>query len=120
MMCGTAGVCQAPTVCCAQKIPPYFSCVALADFGPDNCEKPPDTTPSCTMPTDCTGGAVCCIEYAAGTVACQPAQVCQGATNAIICVTDEDCPTQAPGSCAPLPGLGDASIGISVCPQTQP
>jgi hypothetical protein len=117
MMCGTAGFCQAPKVCCAQKIAPYFSCVPLEDFGPDNCEKPPDITPSCTMPTDCTGGAVCCIEYAAGTVACQPAPVCQGASNAIICITDRDCPTQARGSCTPLAGIGDASTGINVCPQ---
>jgi len=115
-MCGTLGVCQAPTVCCAQKIAPYFSCVPLADFGPDQCEKPPSSTPSCAMPTDCDGGSVCCLEYAAEAVACQPVAVCSGANNFIICTTDRDCPTQASGSCTPVGGTSDAGFGISVCP----
>jgi membrane-associated PAP2 superfamily phosphatase len=51
-------------------------------------------------------------------VACQPAEVCQGANNAIICTIDRDCPTQAPGSCSPLGGGGaDAGFSIRVCPQ---
>ena len=70
------------------------------------------------MPTDCDGGAVCCLEYTAQAVACQPAAVCTGASNFIICTTDRDCPTQARGSCGPIPGIGDASIGLSVCPAT--
>ena len=70
------------------------------------------------MPTDCTVGSVCCVEYAAQAVACQPAEVCQGATNYILCTSDRDCPTQAPGSCSPLSGTGDAGLGIYVCPQT--
>jgi hypothetical protein len=117
MMCGTAGTCEPPTVCCAQKIAPYFSCVPLEDFGPDQCEKPPSITPMCTMPTDCTGGSVCCLEYAAMSVACQPVAVCTGANNFIICTTDLDCPTQARGSCSPLGGSADAGYPISLCPQ---
>ena len=115
IMCGTAGVCAAPTVCCAQRIAPYFSCVPLADFGPDQCEKPPPITPMCTMPTDCDAGSVCCAEVTAQTVACQPVAVCQAGNNYIICTTDRDCPIQAPGSCSPFPGTGDAGYGISVC-----
>jgi hypothetical protein len=113
--CGTAGDCQAPMVCCAQKIAPYFSCVPLEDFGADQCEKPPPSTPSCAMSTDCDGGAVCCLEGAALSVACQPTNVCQGANNYIICTTDRDCPTHAPGACSPYGGA-DAGVGISVCP----
>lgn len=87
MMCGTL-TCQQPTVCCLQKIAPYFSCVPLADFTMDNCEKPPPVTPSCTVPSDCDAGAVCCLQYATFSINCQAPTVCTGPSNYVACATD--------------------------------
>ena len=115
MMCGTAGTCQPPMVCCAQKIAPYFSCVALEDFGPDQCEKPPTVAPDCEVPKDCDSGKICCLQTAGiPALNCQP--TCQGAGNYQACVTDLDCPTQMSGSCGVIAGGPDAGYSISVCP----
>ena len=115
MMCGTAGVCPAPTVCCAQKIPPYFSCVQVEDFVRDQCEMPMSVAPECTVPKDCDSGKICCLQTAGvGMMSCQP--TCQGATSYQACVTDLDCPTQLPDSCHLLAGGPDAGFSVSVCP----
>jgi hypothetical protein len=117
MMCGTL-TCQQPNVCCLQKIAPYFSCVPLSDFTMDNCEKPPPVTPSCTVPSDCDGGAVCCLQYATFSINCQAPDVCTGPSNYVACATDRDCPTQKVGSCTPLGGA-DAGYGVNLCPPSQ-
>jgi hypothetical protein len=115
-MCGTL-ICQPPTVCCGQKIAPYFSCVPLGDFTRDNCETPPSTPPDCLVPTDCDAGTVCCLQpQAASPLTCQPPPICQGPNTYLACATDLDCPTQVPGSCTLVGGGGDAGFAIRVCP----
>jgi hypothetical protein len=116
VMCGTL-TCDPPTtVCCLQKVAPYYSCVPLADFDLHQCEKPPDVAPECVVPKDCDSGKVCCLQYAAVPPAlnCQP--TCQGASNYQACATDLDCPTQLPGSCGIIAGGPDAGYSVSVCP----
>jgi hypothetical protein len=115
MMCGTAGVCDpASTVCCAQKIPPYFSCVAPADFVQDQCEKPQSVAPDCEVPKDCDSGKICCLQVATSMLNCQP--TCQGPGTYMACASDLDCPTQLSGSCTLIAGGPDAGYAISVCP----
>jgi hypothetical protein len=117
MMCGTL-TCQAPTVCCLQKIAPYFSCVPLEDFGPDQCEKPPTVAPDCLVPKDCDSGKICCFQTAGMYMLnCQP--TCQGPTSFQACATDLDCPTQLSGSCGIVGGDPDAGTSLSVCPPQQ-
>jgi hypothetical protein len=119
MMCGTL-ICQPPTVCCAQKIAPYFSCVPLEDFATDNCELPPSMAPACLGSTDCDGGAVCCLQTQAAPpvppLSCQPPGICQGPNTYVTCTTDLDCPNQVPGSCTFVAGGADAGYTLSVCP----
>jgi hypothetical protein len=116
MMCGTL-VCDPPaTVCCAQKISPYFSCVPPEDFIQDQCEMPPSVTPDCVVPKDCDSGKICCLQYAATppTLNCQP--TCQGSQSFRACATDLDCPSQLPGSCGVVAGDPDSGASLSVCP----
>jgi hypothetical protein len=102
-------------VCCAQKIAPYFSCVAVEDFTKDQCEVPPSVTPDCTVPKDCDQGKICCLQTAGTYVMnCQP--TCTGPANFQACVADVDCPTQLPHSCTLEYGGPDAGFSISVCP----
>jgi hypothetical protein len=118
MMCGTL-ICDPPvTVCCLQKIAPYYSCVPLEAFGPDQCEKPPSVAPDCEVPKDCDSGKVCCFQTAGvPALNCQP--TCQGAGNYQACATDLDCPTQMSGSCSLYAGGPDAGYSISLCPPQQ-
>ena len=115
MMCGTR-ICDPPvTVCCAQKISPYFSCVAPQDFARLQCEMPPSVAPDCVVPKDCDSGKICCLQVAgAPTMNCQP--TCQGPTSYQACETDQDCPTQLSGSCGLIAGGPDAGYSINVCP----
>jgi hypothetical protein len=118
MMCGTAGLCQPGDVCCYQKIAPYFSCVPLADFGPDQCEKPPSMAPDCEVPKDCDSGKICCLQTAGlPALNCQP--TCLGPTSFQTCETDLDCPSQLPNSCQLYAGGPDAGYAISLCPPHQ-
>ncbi|HLK90899.1 MAG TPA: hypothetical protein VKZ18_13460, partial [Polyangia bacterium] len=79
---------------------PYENCVPPGDFVADGCEKPM-VQPMCTKPADCSGGNVCCVSAASGMVACEPTNICPGndGNTYIICLTDNDCPSKAPGSC---------------------
>ena len=114
MMCGTLK-CDLPTVCCAQKISPYFSCVNVDQFVQNHCEMPPSVAPDCVVPKDCDSGKICCLQVA-GTpmMNCQP--TCQGPTSYQACETDNDCPTQLSGSCGLIAGGADAGYSINVCP----
>jgi hypothetical protein len=112
--CGNLN-CTAPTVCCVQKIPPYFSCVPLEDFTKDQCEMPPSVAPDCVVPKDCDSGKICCLQVAGVPMMnCQP--TCQGPSSYQACETDNDCPTQLSGSCGLIAGGPDAGYSINVCP----
>jgi hypothetical protein len=105
------------TVCCLTKIAPYEQCIDPKDFQADGCETRPPPMPTCTKPSDCTGGEVCCVEFLSGMVACQSTTVCPGndGNTYIICVTDNDCPSKVSGSCQPYGPAADAGAPVSFC-----
>ncbi|HVZ86739.1 MAG TPA: hypothetical protein VHG72_07210 [Polyangia bacterium] len=115
--CATLGPCPMTQVCCLTKIAPWAQCIDPQQFTAKGCETKPPPAPSCTMPSDCDAGTVCCAEKLSGEVACQPAQICPGdwINTYIICTTDQDCPSQASGACAPVPGSADAGQSFSIC-----
>jgi hypothetical protein len=114
--CGTEGTCTSPEVCCFTKIAPYAHCIQPEDYANDGCETMP-LTPSCLVPTDCTGGTVCCVQLAASSISCQPQALCpgDGKNTYLTCATDQDCPNQVSGSCAPVPLGTDAGVALNVC-----
>jgi hypothetical protein len=68
---------------------------------------------------NCDGGTVCCASFNAGMIACEPSGLCPGGGASgtyLVCSTDNDCPSRAPGACMALPIPVDAGISLSYCP----
>ena len=115
--CGTTGPCQMGQVCCFTRIAPYAECIDPANFKAYNCESMPPPMPSCLIPKDCDGGAVCCLQPSQSTITCQPQGLCPGGgvgDTYLTCASDLDCPKQVSGSCTTVrrrgPGRGPPRV----------
>jgi hypothetical protein len=117
--CANLPACTMGTVCCLTKIAPFAACIPPSQFQQDNCETKPPPATMCQKPSDCDGGTVCCLSPNAGMIACEPSGLCPGGGASgtyLVCSTDNDCPSRAPGACMALPIPVDAGISLSYCP----
>ena len=64
MMCGTLDLPAAHGLLRSRRLRRTSAASRWQTSPWTNCEKPPPVTPSCTVPSDCDAGAVCCLQYA--------------------------------------------------------